>query len=147
MPGFSSECGMGQHQACTLGFECRCSCHTHTQALLRKAPPAPVGWRAEESGSGAAASPLPEVFASCPVCGARQKPTDNFCRVDGTRLLVGKQCLECGAPGEPGDKHCWQCGIEHGKVHLKVEEPQEDPLVRAKKKAIEAGLLKETVVS
>ena len=145
-----------------MGTDCRCDCHPWTQALKRAGPAKPdpkggVRRRLKQQISERVQTLLPqqqvdaplEVHNTCPKCGAQQRPTDNFCRVDGTRLALGKQCLSCGAPGEPDDAHCWNCGLKHGTKPPEpvAEQPQEDPLVRIRRIAQEAGLLKETTVS
>jgi predicted amidophosphoribosyltransferase len=78
-----------------------------------------------------------------------------YCRKDGTRLLQGKQCFGCGAPAEPEDQFCWQCGLKSGEKPppppppLSYEERQaeNDRRIEAiKELARKKGLLKETVV-
>lgn len=98
--------------------------------------------------------PETELHNTCPTCGAVAKPTDTFCRKDGSRLLMGKQCLGCGAPAEPDDAHCWQCGLKCGEkppepaLELPVVEMSEKERLDAlRQKARELGLLKETVVA
>jgi hypothetical protein len=117
---------MGAHASCALGFECRCPCHAHTQALVKKGAPKPdarggVRRKQLKQNIAEAIEALPpgvpaaeevpvEVYNSCPKCKTRAKPTDQFCRKDGTRLCIGKPCPRCEAPCEEEDAHCWQCG-------------------------------------
>lgn len=140
-----------------MGFECRCACHPHTQQLVRKGPgkPDPKGGIrrrlpkqiADAIGALPEVESVPEVHNTCPKCGAKAKATDQFCRKDGTRLALGKQCLGCGAPGDPDDAYCWNCALKHGeKPQEKLEIPEEDPLVRVLREVKEQGLLKETAV-
>lgn len=148
MPGYSEECTSGAHQVCA-NRDCRCGCHSWVQELASRPTP-----RSDPTGGVRRTGEViqleaPRVFNTCPQCGSKQLPTDTFCRRDGTRLSLGKQCLGCGAPGNPEDIHCWQCGLKHGEKppETPVEEiPKEDRLVELKKKAVELGLLKETVV-
>jgi hypothetical protein len=138
MPGYSSECETGMHAACAMGIECRCLCHQHTQALLRKGNPKPDrkgGLRRKVKMPQVPAVPqrrLPapapppmeliapsepqesELHNTCPKCRARAKPTDVFCRKDGTRLCMGKPCPRCEAPCEESDAFCWQCSWKLG---------------------------------
>ena len=144
-----------------MGQECRCDCHPWTKALKKVGPGKPdprggVRRRLKQQISDRVGVLLPsptenplEVHNTCPKCGAQQKPTDTFCRADGTRLGLGKQCLGCGAPGDPDDKFCWNCALEHGSKppEPQAESPAEDPLIRIRRQAVEKGLLKETVVS
>lgn len=37
------------------------------------------------------------------------------CRKDGTKLLLGKTCLDCSSVGEPTDQFCWRCGQKFGE--------------------------------
>lgn len=135
MPGYSELCVSGQHYPACTNSDCRCGCHPVAQELKAK-----EAVKREEVA--------PALSAVCPKCGAKQKATDAFCRVDGERLLLGKRCLECGAPGNDEDMFCWQCGVKHGERREIIEskEPAEDPLLRIKRIAVEAGLLKETVI-
>lgn len=162
MPGFSTECQMGAHPSCAMGQDCRCDCHAWTQALKRKGPakPDPRGGVRRKLKKNIADTiagfpqeftedaPL-EVHNTCPTCGTHARPTDTFCRKDGARLAMGKQCLGCGAAEEPDDVHCWNCGLKAGTKPPEpaAEAPQEDPLTRIRRQAQELGLLKETTVS
>lgn len=166
MPGFSSECCSNAHQACTTP-DCRCQCHPATQALMRqpkKHGDTRGGVRrnlkkqiSEAVGALPAIDMIPEteLHNICPQCGFVAKPTDTFCRKDGTRLLMGKQCLQCGAPSEPDDVHCWQCGLKIGEKppappvdeSPAPEMSERDRLLALREKAKELGLLKETVVA
>jgi Double zinc ribbon len=144
LPGFSEACMSGAHVAC-CNTDCRCGCHPWTQNLTAK--------KAQELARQAPtlireATPTVELTNKCPKCGSSQKATDNFCRADGTRLMLGKQCERCGSGSDAADVFCWQCGWQLGEKPQPLEEaPQEDPLTRIRKIAKEAGLLKETVVS
>lgn len=142
MPGFSEACVSGAHQACLdSSGECRCQCHATTQQLEEKARRQQTQIRSVE--------PSPELSNTCPKCGARQKATDQFCRADGSRLMLGKRCLACGSPGDTSDVFCWNCGTEHGTLPAKEQAeslPTEDRIAIVRKKAVELGLLKETVV-
>ena len=137
MPGFSEYCVSGAHTACA-DSGCRCQCHQHTQELISKA-------KAQQAAIAASA---PAMESTCPACGVKGKATDAFCRKDGTRMVIGKQCSDCGSPVQNEDIFCWACGIKIGERRQIVEstEPVEDPVVRARKKAIEQGLLRETTV-
>jgi predicted amidophosphoribosyltransferase len=95
---------------------------------------------------------IEELHNTCPKCGATAKATDSFCRQDGERLMLGKQCLACHAPQESSDQYCWQCGVKSGeKPAIEVLPPEEnqaeDVLLRLRRLAKEKGLLKETVVN
>lgn len=160
MPGYSTECGLGAHQSCAMGLECRCACHSHTQALIKKGAPKPdprggVRRRLKQQITDRVETLMPEqaptleVHNTCPKCGEHARPTDTFCRKDGARLAMGKQCLGCGAPGDPDDKFCWNCSLAHGTKppEPQPEAPTEDPLARIRREAMELGLLKETVVT
>ena len=157
-----------------LGSECRCGCHAHTQQLLKKKTPKadPRGGvrrrltKAEKDQMNQEARQLQtgpieiesnEVHNTCPKCGAHAKPTDSFCRRDGTRLMVGKSCLGCQAPLDGDDLFCWACGLKAGAkppesaspipVELnQPENPRVDRLELLRAKARELGLIKETVV-
>ena len=156
MPGISAECQSGAHEQCSMGFECRCPHHLHTQQLLKKPRPKsdPRGGIRRKlpkeitSQIEGYAEPVLEVQNTCPKCGAKARATDVFCRLDGTRLAVGKQCLACGSPCDPDDKFCWQCGLECGKKppEPEIESPKEDPVMRLLREAKESGLMKETVI-
>jgi hypothetical protein len=196
MPGFGAECMSGLHAQCSeRPGECRCGCHAHTQALIRKGPnkgdpkggirrkikmpkvPAVPGIIEVE------AQPESELHNTCPKCHTRAKPTDQFCRRDGTRLCLGKPCPRCETPCDEPDEFCWGCGwklsdplpeqpsiesltpqasIDSSTVRqarsplpgeievvLAPEVPAaEDPIVRLRRQAREAGLLpRETQVS
>ena len=123
VPGFGAECMSGAHAQCSeRPGECRCTCHSHTQALIRKGP------NKGDSKGGirrkikmpvvpavpgiieAAEQPESELHNTCPQCHTRAKPTDQFCRKDGTRLCIGKPCPRCEAPCDEPDVHCWGCG-------------------------------------
>lgn len=127
MPGYSSECESGAHGQCAeRPGECRCICHAHTQALIKKGPAKASGRGGIRRKGGARDAeivipkpgmqfvPEPEVpveiHNTCPKCGTRAKATDSFCRKDGTKLCLGKPCVRCEAPCEEADVHCWQCG-------------------------------------
>ena len=123
MPGFGAECMSGAHAQCSeRPGECRCTCHSHTQALIRKGPnkgDPKGGIRRKIKMPVIAAVPgiieaeqpaESELHNSCPKCHARAKPTDQFCRKDGTRLCLGKPCPRCEAPCEEPDVFCWGCG-------------------------------------
>ena len=188
MPGFGAECMSGAHAQCSeRPGECRCSCHAHTQALIRKGPN-----KGDPKGGIRRKIKMPKVPAvpgiieveaqpaetelhnSCPKCHTRAKPTDQFCRKDGTRLCLGKPCPRCEAPCEEPDAHCWQCGWrladplpEQPTMELLTPQSQpsretqsgeievsssptttaEDPIVRLRRTAREQGLLRETQVS
>lgn len=64
--------------------------------------------------------------------------------------MLGMQCLRCGAPEEPGDQFCWQCGLRAGeKWTPPPEAPEvstEDRIAAIYELARKKGLLKETVV-
>ena len=143
MPGYSESCVSGAHEVCG-NRDCRCQCHPWSQNL--------VAQKARELSRQAPAivresAPI-EVQNTCPKCGSSQRATDVFCRADGERLVLGKQCMGCGAPGNSGDKFCWQCGLAHGTKPPEPAEapPAEDPLTRLQRQAREQGLLKETAV-
>lgn len=126
MPGFSTECQGGIHNACMeAAGSCRCSCHPWTQALLRAGPAKPSGKggirRNLKKNITAAVAALPQIDApiiedslevknTCPKCKAVYKETDAFCRKDGTKLCVGKPCNRCAAPCEESDEYCFACG-------------------------------------
>jgi hypothetical protein len=137
MPGFTSECQSGIHNACT-SRDCRCSCHPWTQELIhtpvKKADPTGGIRRQLPEFAVAGAAPLTELRNTCPKCGSTAKPTDVFCRRDGEKLLLGKQCLGCHAPQEPHDEFCWQCGLKSGEKPpvevLPEEQASEDPILR-----------------
>src|ERR1700675_4027158 len=124
MPGFGAESMSGAHAQCSeRPGECRCSCHAHTQALIRKGP-----HKGDPKGGIRRKIKMPKVPAvpgiieveaqpaetelhnSCPKCHTRAKTTDQFCRKDGTRLCLGKPCPRCEAPCEEPDVFCWGCG-------------------------------------
>lgn len=198
MPGFSSECVSGVHAACTMGTECRCSCHQHTQALIKKGPgkPDPKGGIrrkrltakiTEMVGSLPQVTAVPEVpeeSIACGTCGNQCRLADNFCRKCGLRLR-GKECERCGMGGESSDVFCAQCGWKFGEkletlpptqssspatealkadlrarlaksqaaltpespngqatAPFQTDIPEEDTIVRLKRRAIEQGLLR-----
>jgi hypothetical protein len=198
MPGFGAECMSGAHAQCSEApGQCRCTCHAHTQALIRKGPNKgdPKGGirrkikmpviAAVPSIIEAEAPAESELHNTCPKCHARAKPTDQFCRKDGTRLCLGKPCPRCEAPCEEPDAFCWNCAWkldepvpkeqmqvpsvqtqlppssapsrevslppEPGEIEVvstAEPPPAEDPIVRLRRTAREAGLLpRETQVS
>lgn len=144
MPGYSEACVSGAHPAC-IDTGCRCLCHISAQQLVEKKKQETL----RHSAGTREAVPTTELSNKCPKCGQGAKATDNFCRNDGTRLMLGKQCAKCGAPGDEPDMFCWQCSWKHGEP-LPTDEPEpaptEDPVVRARRIAKEQGLLKETAV-
>ena len=94
---------------------------------------------------------LPEINNTCPQCGAHALATDSFCRKDGTRLVMGKQCLGCGAPEESADEFCWQCGLKAGEKPAPPPPPMaaeevQDRIEAIRELARKKGLLKETLV-
>jgi hypothetical protein len=136
MPGFTGECMSGAHEACG-NTDCRCQCHPWVKALAQKAE------------VQRAAPPPPQLQNTCPTCGARAAATDRFCRLDGSLMRLGKQCMGCGAPGQNDDKFCWQCGLGHGTKPPETaaeEAPKEDALIRIRREAEKLGLLRETTV-
>ena len=156
MPGFTSECQTGHHEACTV-HDCRCACHPWTQALLqtpiKKSDPS-GGIRRELPPDMQMLLPPapkpPEIHNTCPQCGAHAAATDIFCRKDGTRLVMGMQCSRCGAPQEPGDIFCWQCGLRAGEKWTPPEPQPEltvdERVAQIRELARKKGLLKETTV-
>jgi RNA polymerase subunit RPABC4/transcription elongation factor Spt4 len=92
MPGFTAECVSGSHAACT-DSQCRCACHPWSHATVPQGQPSAA------------------VQKVCPTCNKRTALTENFCRVDGTRLIQGVACKKCGSPMQQGDKYCWMCGV------------------------------------
>jgi hypothetical protein len=142
MPGFSEQCVGNAHKGCT-DRQCRCECHTWTQNLIAD------NSRKNATQASAITTALTAVENKCPKCGSNARPTDTFCRRDGSRLVLGKQCVRCEAPQNSDDQFCFQCGWKCGEPMLEKpaeEEAQEDPLVRARRMAVDAGLLKETLV-
>ena len=163
MPGFTSECQTGHHEACNV-HDCRCACHPWTQALLKipvKKSDLSGGIRRDvvdglpittyqDQLLNPTPQKSPEVHNTCPQCGAHAAATDIFCRKDGTRLVMGMQCSRCGAPEEPGDSFCWQCGLRAGEKWTPPE-PQPELTVdervqQIRELARKKGLLKETTV-
>lgn len=177
MPGYSTECVSGAHQACTTGSECRCQCHQHTQQLIAKGPgkPDPKGGIRRKRLKNVVTLPTGENVAveEAPVkcsCGVTARAGDNYCRKCGTRLQ-GKECDRCGMGGESADIFCAACGWRYGdkipeqvsvpvdttalKAELRTklkaagvtvpsietEIPEEDPVVRLRREAVERGLL------
>ena len=69
-----------------------------------------------------------ELKNTCPKCKTVFKPTDKFCRKDGTPLCLGKPCERCSAPCEEPDMHCWACGWKLGEAV--PPPPQPSPLPR-----------------
>jgi len=89
-------------------------------------------------------TPPTELYNTCPKCKERAKPTDQFCRKDGTRLTLGRACERCASPCEEGDNHCWQCGWKLGDPLPVVETeiaalPPEEVKRRLREKLIEKG--------
>jgi hypothetical protein len=179
MPGLGVECATGAHAQCSeRAGECRCPCHAHTQALLRKGNPKPDrkgGIRRKVKMPQVPAVPVPQTFLAeaesvetelhntCPKCRKKFRPTDQFCRDDGTKLCLGKPCPRCEAPCDEPDSYCNQCGWRLSEIPPKTIEvsaelaeslqeqlasEREDPLLRIRREAQEKGLLpRETVVS
>lgn len=137
MPGFSEACQGGVHQQCMeRPGECRCICHQHTQALMKAGPAKPSGKGGVRRNlkqnitakvAAVAAQPNPgrieieeseslEVKNTCPKCKTVAKPTDVYCRKDGTKLCLGKPCERCSAPCEEQDAHCWACAWKLGET-------------------------------
>jgi hypothetical protein len=129
--------------------ECRCICHKHTQELMKAGPAKPSGKggvrrnlkkniAAKVEAVRALLPDTPvvdvepedslELKNSCPKCKAVFKPTDKFCRKDGTPLCLGKPCERCSAPCEEPDMHCWACGWKLGETV--PPPPQPSPLPR-----------------
>lgn len=79
---------------------------------------------------------VPELKNTCPNCQRVWKATDVFCRADGVRLVMGKQCYGCGAPEQPEDQFCWQCGLKAGEKPAPAlpPEPDEDTITRLQKR-------------
>jgi hypothetical protein len=160
MPGYSSECVSGVHNAC-VERDCRCDCHPWTQALrnqpLKRSDPN-GGYQRNLPPEIQALVPPPaqtQIHNTCPQCATRALVTDVFCRKDGMRLAMGKQCLGCGAPEEPEDQFCWQCGLKAGEKPPPPPEPttyeqqvaeNDRRIEEIKALARKKGLLKETVV-
>ena len=144
MPGISQECESGLHEACTMGFQCRCFHHTHTQELMKAGPAKPSGKggirRNLKKTISAAVAGLPqppglieetedlsEVKNACPKCKTEGKPTDIYCRKDGTKLCKGVPCEQCTAACEEKDVHCWNCGWKLGEAVPRTPEPSPLP--------------------
>lgn len=119
MPGYSSECVSGHHEACTER-ECRCMCSSHP--WNRKIAPPP---QAKPAGIG---------NLVCPTCDRVPKAGDSFCRNDGTRLIAGKTC-NCGKPGAPDDVYCGGCGAKFGLPPLPALELSEEEIAAIESKA------------
>ena len=133
MPGISMECGTNQHAAC-VDPECRCAHHATTQQLIAKA-------KAPQPQAGAVHVEVQSGSSICPKCNQAQRPSDTFCRADGTKLIQAKKCLDCESYGDPSDIFCYCCGIEHGKSRRTIEpEPEPpEPLVDRIAELIAAG--------
>lgn len=106
MPGLTGECTNGQHGACA-DRECRCRCHPWTQQVTPNPSSTPV----------AASQKM------CPKCSRRTALTENFCREDGTPLVVGVGCKRCGLPLLGTDKYCAYCGVPRTWEPPPVETP------------------------
>ena len=140
MPGFSPECVSGAHAGCSMGTDCRCECHPHTQMLLRKPVPKqgdPRGGQRRKRlrqnitdkvlemaardavGAPTLVSGTALDSVDCGACQAKCGVTDNFCWKCGRRLL-GKECERCGLGGESSDVFCRQCGWRYGE---KIPQP------------------------
>ncbi len=161
VPGFTPECMSGAHSQCAMR-DCRCQCHPWTQALMAQGPAKPDGRggvrrklknKISETVQNLPQLPEPEpvplmeLHNTCPKCGAVSKPTDQFCRKDGTRLVMGRPCERCEAPCEETDAFCWQCGWKLGDK-LPVQEtvippngvPSVDRITAIVKAAKERGI-------
>ena len=124
---------------------CRCACHPTTQALLKAGPKKPDGRGGvrrtlkQNITAAVAAFPQPpgllvapdpeeslELRNTCPKCKTVAKHSDVFCRIDGTKLCIGKPCERCSGPCEETDKFCWSCGWHLGDAV--PERPAPSPL-------------------
>jgi hypothetical protein len=135
MPGFSESCVTNQHAACA-DPECRCRCHVKTQKLIAQA--------AAQTQPGSVQVEIQTGSSICPKCNQPQRPTDTFCRRDGTKLIQAKKCLDCESYGDPTDVYCFCCGIEHGKtrripVEAAAEVEPSEPLVDRIAEMLAAG--------
>ncbi len=132
MPGFSEACQGGVHQQCMeQPGVCRCICHAHTQELMKAGPAKPSGKggvrrnlkqnitaKVADVRALLPPSPIPKVEDveivklrnTCPKCKSSFRPTDQFCRWDGTKLCLGRPCARCASACEEQDVHCWACG-------------------------------------
>lgn len=111
--GVSEACKYNDHTVCRAR-NCRCSCH----ALARA--------EAEQYQVAAVASPsTPAAVVTgamvCPQCGAKRPPNEQYCRVDGSRLL-SLICRGCRHIFTPGDKFCWYCGNDLTAIEATVAE-------------------------
>jgi len=99
--GASLECSQQQHHLCQQAG-CRCGCHLPAKDIIQRTerPEMPVPDR----------DVTVEAVMVCPKCHKSGRPTDKFCRHDGTKLMVGGRCPTCLAETLPEDVFCGLCG-------------------------------------
>lgn len=119
LPGYSEACTAGHHEAC-VDPQCRCLHHPTVRAMMQQSQTRPT-----VTATGTLV---------CPVCDHTPRIGDQFCRVDGNKLISGKVC-RCGKAGEPDDVFCGGCGQKFGPVAVPIPELSEEEIAALEARA------------